>query len=72
LYIFKNTRIHLDEVYGINELQHKLKKLGFFLELENVILNGKAKHEFDKIISLLNLNVEQQIRASYRDLITAK
>ena len=42
LYMYDNTRIHLDEVKG----------LGKFLELETLVLSGlkDAKNRFNKII----------------------
>jgi adenylate cyclase class 2 len=64
LYIFKNTRIHLDSV----------KNLGEFLELETVVNGTKkeAQKEFDEVISLLNITKVEPIRCSYRDLVLAK
>lgn len=64
LFMFDDTRIHLDEI----------KNLGKFLELETLVINGKAdaRKRFNKIIRLLNLNLENQIRKSYRDLIMEK
>ncbi|MFA3783927.1 CYTH domain-containing protein [Melioribacteraceae bacterium 4301-Me] len=64
LYLYNNTRIHLDDV----------KKLGKFLELETVVSRNKnfALNEFNKIVSMLNLNVSSQIRASYKDLLLNK
>lgn len=61
VWIYKNTRIHLDEV----------KNLGFFLELETLVLNGKkdAERRFNSIISILKISTEDQILASYRDLM---
>ncbi|MGK9475260.1 CYTH domain-containing protein [Melioribacter sp. OK-6-Me] len=61
LYIYKNTRIHLD----------KVKLLGFFIELENVLKENKkdASQEFNFIVELLNLNNEEEIRGSYKNLI---
>ena len=61
LYYYDDTRIHLDNV----------KSLGNFLELETLVVNGKtdAQIRFKKIIELLNLNTENQIRKSYRDLL---
>jgi predicted adenylyl cyclase CyaB len=64
LYIYKNTRIHLDAV----------KKLGEFLELETVV-NGKqseAQAEFNEVVEMLKLNLFEPIRCSYRDLILNK
>ena len=61
LYLYDNTRIHLDEVEG----------LGIFLELETLVINGKAdaKKRFKKIIGLLALDKYSEIRKSYRDLM---
>lgn len=61
LYYFMDTRIHLDEV----------KNLGFFLELETLIIKDKkdAKLRFEKVIDTLNLDTGKQIRKSYSDLI---
>ncbi|MCB9209428.1 MAG: class IV adenylate cyclase [Ignavibacteriales bacterium] len=62
LYLYKNTRIHLDEV----------KKLGNFLELETVVKNisrEEAIKEFNEIVNFLNLDLKNEIRKSYRDLI---
>lgn len=61
LYIYENTRIHLDTV----------KDLGEFLELETVVENiskEEAIEEFEKVVELLDLDTENQIRKSYRDL----
>ncbi len=61
LYYYDDTRIHLDTV----------KHLGKFLELETLVLNGKAdaQKRFGKIKELLNLNDYEEIRSSYRDLL---
>lgn len=61
LFFYDNTRIHLDTV----------KSLGKFVELETLVINGKAdaKKRFDKIIKLLGLDNCQEIRKSYRDLM---
>jgi adenylate cyclase, class 2 len=61
LWIYKNTRIHLD----------KVQKLGLFLELETIVINGKknASREFNELIQLLKLEKKNQILASYRDLM---
>ncbi|MCL5028702.1 MAG: class IV adenylate cyclase [Bacteroidetes bacterium] len=61
LYMFDNTRVHLDTV----------KNLGYFLELETLVIKGKldAKKRFGKIIELLQLSEYDEIRNSYRDLI---
>jgi adenylate cyclase class 2 len=64
LYLFDNTRIHLDAVKG----------LGSFLELETLVLNGKedAEKRFNHIIKILELNPEDEIRKSYSDLMLEK
>ena len=61
LFYYDDTRIHLDTV----------KYLGKFLELETLVINGKAdaKKRFAKIISLLKFDESKQIRKSYRDLL---
>jgi len=61
LFMFNNTRVHLDSV----------KNLGNFLELETLVLFGKldAQKRFKEINSLLKLEKYQQIKMSYRDLI---
>lgn len=64
LYMYKDTRIHIDTV----------ENLGKFIELETVV-HGKreyAKELFDEIVKLLNLDLNDQIRSSYRDLILTK
>ena len=64
LFWFNNTRIHLDEV----------KELGRFLELETLVIEGKADAEkrFDEIVRLLNLVLSKQIKKSYKNLIAEK
>jgi predicted adenylyl cyclase CyaB len=64
LYIYKNTRIHLDEV----------KNLGNFLELETVVKGNmkEGKTEFDEIVELLKLDISKQIKSSYRTLLMNK
>ena len=61
LYLYKHTRIHIDEV----------KSLGSFLELETVVVKDKksASAEFDEVIRLLNLDISKQIKSSYRNLL---
>lgn len=61
LFYYDDTRIHLDTV----------NNLGNFVELETLVINGKAdaKKRFAKIISLLKLDESKQIRKSYRDLL---
>jgi predicted adenylyl cyclase CyaB len=64
LYIYNNTRIHLDKVKG----------LGSFIELETIVKNGlqDAQKRFNKMINMLELDIDKQIRASYRDLLFKK
>lgn len=61
LFYFENTRIHLD----------KVKSLGNYLELETLVLQGNAdaKLRFEKIRNLLDLDISNQIKKSYRDLL---
>ncbi|MBZ0178696.1 MAG: class IV adenylate cyclase [Melioribacteraceae bacterium] len=63
LYLYKNTRIHLDSV----------NNLGDFLELETVVVNGQesAKEEFDFVYDSLSLSNYKELRTSYRDLLLA-
>ena len=63
LYLYKNTRIHID----------KVKKLGDFLELETVV-NDKEKYdeykkEHSEVIKKFNLNKFEKVAHSYSDLI---
>ncbi len=64
LWMFGNTRIHLDSIRG----------LGTFLELESQVVYGiaKARKEYDKIYSLLELGRHKKIKGSYSDLLTKK
>ena len=64
LYLFNNTRIHLDFV----------KNLGYFLELETRVTNGlkDAEKRFNYLLDLLNLHDKKEIRASYKDLLLDK
>lgn len=64
LFIYKNTRIHLDEV----------KNLGEFLELETVVRDNmqESKTEFDEVVELLKLDVSKQIKSTYRTLLMNK
>lgn len=62
LYIYKNTRIHVDRV----------KKLGHFIELETVVKDineSEAILEFNEVVALLDLNTRNELRMSYRDLL---
>ena len=64
LYMYKDTRIHIDTV----------ENLGKFIELETVVHGEReyAKELFDEMIELLKLDLKDQIRSSYRDLILAQ
>lgn len=64
LYLYKNTRIHLDKVKG----------LGNFLELETLVLNGKAdaRKRFNELVTLLELDTKSQFLCSYKDLLMKK
>ncbi len=61
LYMYKNTRIHLD----------KIKHLGNYLELETLVLRGQkdAKRRFKEMVTLLDLDTKNQIKKSNRDLM---
>jgi len=62
LYIYKNTRIHID----------KVSRLGNYLELETMVDKislEEAKNEFNEVVDFLKLDLEHQIRKSYRDLL---
>jgi predicted adenylyl cyclase CyaB len=63
LWMFDNSRIHLDNV----------KHLGKFLEIETLVINGNAdaKKRFSTIKNLLTLDDSKQILSSYRDLMLA-
>ena len=64
LYLYKNTRIHLDYVKG----------LGCFLELETRVVKGlkDAEKRFTFMMDLLKLRDKKEIRASYKDLLLLK
>ncbi|MEK7655598.1 MAG: class IV adenylate cyclase, partial [Patescibacteria group bacterium] len=64
LWMYKNTRIHLDDVNG----------LGKFLELESKITTSEshAKKEYDALIEALSLNNFIKIKKSYSDLLLVK
>lgn len=64
LYIYKNTRIHLDKVKG----------LGSFIELETLVIDDlrNAENRFNEMVEILELDTKSQIRASYRDLLLDK
>lgn len=62
LWIYKNTRIHLDKVWG----------LGKFLELETVVkkINLKqAKKEYKEVARQLNISKYKKYNKSYSDLL---
>lgn len=64
LWIYKNTRIHLD----------KVKKLGKFLELETVVRNAdlnQAREEYNEVVRLLNLSNYKRHDKSYSDLLAS-
>ncbi|MDR3665408.1 MAG: class IV adenylate cyclase [Ignavibacteriaceae bacterium] len=64
LYMYNNTRIHLDTVQG----------LGTFMEFETLVLNGldDARERFNFLIKKFNIDTTKQIKCSYRDLIINK
>ena len=64
LFLYKNTRIHLDFIKG----------LGHFLELETRVINGlkDAEKRFNYLLELLSLNDKKEIRTSYKDLLLEK
>lgn len=65
LWIYKNTRIHLDKVTG----------LGNFLELETVVdgINMKqSREEHEEVVGLLSLEKNKKIEGSYSDLLLKK
>ena len=61
LYMFDNTRIHLD----------KVKKLGYFIELETKVIATKrdAQERFRFLLKALQLDPKTQIKFSYHDLL---
>ena len=64
LYLYKNTRIHLDTV----------KNLGDFMEFETLVINGQedARSRFNFLIEKFGIDINKQIKCSYRDLIINK
>lgn len=66
LFIYKNTRIHLDTVEG----------LGNFVELETVfntsLSQNKGIKEHDEVVKLLNLHRFPVIKGSYSGLLKTK
>ena len=63
LFLFDNTRIHLDTVKG----------LGSFLELETRVVNGlsDAKKRFLFLYNILELNNKEELRTSYKNLLSS-
>lgn len=61
LYLFGDTRIHLD----------KVKKLGNFIELETRVLSTKkeARQQFLFLLKALQLDPKEELRLSYHDLL---
>lgn len=61
LWMYNNTRIHLD----------KVKKLGSFLELESLVQHGvdRARKEYEFLIKNLQLDRLVKIKKSYSDLL---
>lgn len=61
LFTYLNSRIHIDQV----------EKLGDFIEIETVVKfdRDSAKLEFEKLIDALNIDINKQIKKSYRNLI---
>ena len=64
LYLYKNTRVHLDTV----------KDLGKFMEFETLVLDGKedARRRFSFLIDKFSIDTDEQIKGSYRDLMLKK
>ena len=64
VYLYDNTRVHLDTV----------KNLGKFLELETLVVKDleDAKKRFHYIINKLDLDFYKQIKNSYKILIEEK
>ncbi|MEW6507805.1 MAG: class IV adenylate cyclase [Bacteroidota bacterium] len=64
LYMYKNTRIHIDNVKG----------LGNFLELESVVLKSRkeSEKEFNEVVRFLELDLSKQIKTSYKNLLEKK
>jgi adenylate cyclase, class 2 len=61
LWLYKNTRIHID----------KVRNLGNYLELETVVRKGipNAKKEHQEVINLLGIANAKKINVSYNDLL---
>jgi len=63
LWIYKNTRIHLD----------KVEKLGLFLELETLVKKDitSAMKEYKEVAEFLNLDKYKKLKKSYSNLLMA-
>lgn len=64
LWIYKNTRIHLDRV----------EKLGTFLELETLVKKdiASARKEYNEIVNFLELDQYKKLDRSYSDMLLEK
>lgn len=64
LYLYNNTRIHLD----------KVDNLGYFLELETRVVKGlrDAEKRFNYLVMLLDLKSYPELRDTYRNLLIDK
>jgi predicted adenylyl cyclase CyaB len=64
LWMYKNTRIHLD----------KVEKLGTFLELETFVKKNlaPARKEYDEVVKLLDLDRYEKLKKSYSDMLIEK
>ena len=64
LWVYKNTRIHLE----------KVEKLGTFLEIETFVKKDitVAKKEYGKIVKILDLDRYKKMDRSYSDMLLKK
>jgi predicted adenylyl cyclase CyaB len=64
LYLYKNSRIHLDVVSG----------LGTFLEFEVIVKSGRkqARAVFDELVAAFNVKPERTFSGSYSDMVPEK
>lgn len=64
LYLYKNSRIHLDVVSG----------LGTFLEFEVIVKSGRrqARAVFDELVAAFGVNPERTFSGSYSDMVPEK
>lgn len=64
LYLYNDTRIHLD----------KVDKLGFYLELETRVLKSlrDAEKRFNYLVNLLELRNYPELRDTYKNLLLKK